>query len=396
MTASRAVQQPPACNTGAENRSASGSLEFAPIVDYLAWTVQPRLTDRQQLDAQTLHAEACLWLDVLGGGTIASAGLHGYTHGYTCLGGHGRILFNPDRLDMGVHVILPGSALALLEDYSYTRRSEDDPAAGGRITLCPDTLIQLVLDSGGKFSRVDVCQDTDRITLADLRAALFSDHLVTKSRIIRHVVGYTRLSDECPWSEEGGTLYVGARTSQRMVRFYDKAVEQGIKDATWTRCEVEFKSRSAQVAAQHLAAGGSVADLIVSVVDFRELDKVEIEDRSRCGWWHDWIGVAARVSFAGRKLQQSVEQALAWVERAVAPTLAMLSIAGVEMKELLYRLTDRGFARLDASRRLRAIAYRDSGYSLIPAAAPDLSEVFTDFQAWVFNRAFDSSVEVAS
>ena len=357
--------------------SSSATIEYLPLVDYLSFTVKVD-------SCEQLHGEALLWLDVLGGGTVRDKGLHGYTHAYTCAGGSGVICWRPDRLDMGVHVVLPGSALALLPEYGGSSRLSSDG-------LTPESLIRLVIESGGTFSRLDVNQDSSDVTIDEVAAAIESPALVTKARGRRRIVSYTRDDESSPWWSSGTTHYIGSRSSDRLVRFYDKAAEQGV-EGTWVRCEAEFKGDAAHAAALHLAAGRSVCDLIVSVVDFRNPeDDTNVSRRSRCSWWERWIGTGARVSFARAKVDEVVERALAWVESAVAPTLAMLSIAGADLRELLYRVTDRGFGRLDSSRRRRAIEYRESGYQLFPAIPPALRDVYTDVEAWVINSRFATS-----
>src|SRR4029453_1584469 len=98
---------------------------------------------------------------------------------------------------------------------------------------------------------------------------------------------------------DGYTVYIGARSSDRFVRIYNKAVEQKLKDGSvWTRCEVEFKKHQSQLAASYILQGCDLRSLIFSAIDFR--DRQADKNTSRCpqlDWWAAWVGAVERVSF---------------------------------------------------------------------------------------------------
>jgi hypothetical protein len=66
-------------------------------------------------------------------------------------------------------------------------------------------------------------------------------------------------------SPAGDTFYLGSRSSEKMVRVYDKGKEQGVPQ-DWLRIEMEFKGESASRAAD--AAQYNVSNLIAPLAKF--------------------------------------------------------------------------------------------------------------------------------
>lgn len=58
----------------------------------------------------------------------------------------------------------------------------------------------------------------------------------------------TRRSDICRDEKIGTTIYLGGRSSEKMLRCYNKAVESGFSEDEWLRLEMEIKGKPAHVA----------------------------------------------------------------------------------------------------------------------------------------------------
>lgn len=291
------------------------------LIDWLSFTV-PSGPGGVELTAADLVVGLC------GGEAPAlDRGAMGYTHGYR-LPGAGVILYNPHRPDMGVHVSLPSGALALCPHD-------------------PSSLIGLVLGVGGKFTRVDVALDTDKVHISTVIDAIKRGDLVSRS-IQRTYQG--------SFVDDGFTVYIGARSSDRFVRIYNKAAEQKTGDGqTWTRAEVEFKKGQAHIAACHIHQGVDLRSLVFSAIDFR--DRRADSNTSRCprlAWWETWVGVVERVSFAVETVERTVKQAYDWVVRQCAPTLAFLDKYFGKNATWLYDLCDSNEGRIPGA-RLRMI-----------------------------------------
>lgn len=279
----------------------------APTLDWVAFTLHPTEYDRRPYEKPLLPGDDLLFLKNsivahLGGGDLLPAGLHGYRSAVAVLGS-GRVCWHIDQPQMGVHVILPASAL---QRWAVT--------SGQTVT---DFLYDMA-SRGAVFTRVDIALDTESVPMSAVVAAHRAGLSVKKSRKWQIIE-----------NESGGvSLYLGSREGLRMVRFYDKAAERSAKGeavgGTWTRCEVEFKQEHAQTAVNHLLGGGDARELLLSSVDFRELDNPEVKRRSRCAWWQQWVAVVGRVSFPVRKAAAAVADSMAWVVKQITPTLAWL------------------------------------------------------------------------
>lgn len=153
-----------------------------------------------------------------------SAPLFSYTAAYTS--SHGTIaLYGQAR--MGIHIIYSGQSLQAL-------------ALKGIDT---ERLIENAVRMGAKATRVDIALDMYN-TSASMRSfqhALETKRAITASRTWRNMQN----------SEGGHTLYIGSRTSERMVRVYDKKAERAreyeeIGSDSWIRVEAELKGDRAR------------------------------------------------------------------------------------------------------------------------------------------------------
>lgn len=174
-------------------------------------------------------------------------GLHGYRYTlvHQIIEGLRVMVSLPDS-PMGVHVQLSGAAL----------RGVGIDAAIGKC-----------LHWKGKPSRVDLALDVHGdATIDDCVAAWEFGTVVTRAKQYAHITSGT-----------GETFYVGARTSDRYLRIYDKGAQMGTGEA-WTRIEIECKRELAQMAfhGYRLYGGGAVREKIQSFCDFPTVD-----------WWNE-------------------------------------------------------------------------------------------------------------
>lgn len=245
--------------------------------------------------------------DVMSSGKIIelARGSYGYHHSYS-VHGSGRVMWGEAR--MGVCVELPGTALRTWESHN------DGCGASSLLGYL------LVFRVNSKVTRLDVAIDTDLVHIHQFRDAARAGKIVCASKNVRYLESF---------SDEGDTLYIGSRTSDRMLRVYNKAVEQNMEPGiVLTRVELETKGGLAQATASALIDGRvTEQEVIASYADFRELDATRTNKRTRCSWWDAILESATKVVLAGKTaLVETVERKLAWVQRSVAPTLALLSI----------------------------------------------------------------------
>ena len=139
-----------------------------------------------------------------------------------------KVMVNPDKPDMGIHVSYSASTLR-----AYLERGIESM-----------TILRWHLGQGGKCSRIDLALDVFDSCLSIV--ALYED--LVQGRALTRVLNYTLLKAQ----GDGTTLYVGSRSSEAMLRIYDKAKEQGVLD-NWKRIELECKGDKANYVANTLA-----------------------------------------------------------------------------------------------------------------------------------------------
>lgn len=116
----------------------------------------------------------------------------------------------------------------------------------------------------------------------------------------------------------GDTLYLGRRTSDKVLRLYDKGAEQGGSKGFLFRWEVEYKKGRARSAWQQVIATVNRTDFVLSAVK-SEFAKLGIEP---------WFGSVHSVSIVAEKLTPHHEKQLKWLDRCVRPVIVKLSEKG--------------------------------------------------------------------
>ncbi len=147
----------------------------------------------------------------------------GYAVAFTHPFGHS-VMANYNRPEMGVHLSMTGRALKSL-------------AEGG---VSSTTVLDWSLAEGAKMTRIDLAIDVFDVAI-DIAA------LKNVARVSNAPGSAKKMR---LWQDEGEgcTLYIGARSSEKFLRIYDKAAEQGLKDRPWVRFELELKGQAARTA----------------------------------------------------------------------------------------------------------------------------------------------------
>lgn len=185
---------------------------------------------------------------------------------------------------MGVHVSWSGSALREVN---------------------PRAVLRNALNMGANITRIDLAIDIPSEPYWEaLEQQLVDGDAVTRARdhaMIR--------------SRRGRTLYVGSRTSEKFLRIYDKAAEQGSYDPL-TRIELECKGDFARGIAIHVDGAGYeyFADIIKGFCDFPAY-----------GWWVEWM--TSPTLLEGIPKAPKMRDTYAWLMRSVAPSVAKLIAA---------------------------------------------------------------------
>lgn len=181
----------------------------------------------------------------------------------------------------------------------------------------------------GRVRRVDFALDDRRglLTYERLWAAVRSGACLSRAREVHGLEGAEASSGE----RRGWTLYVGSRSSQAVIRLYDKAAEQHIEGA-WVRCELEAKSDFADALARAVLAES--VDVVLEQLNRRLRFAVPTSDRNRgrwpvAPWWAEFVGSLERGAplTCGEPQEATLARMREYVRRQAGPALAALMLA---------------------------------------------------------------------
>lgn len=145
-----------------------------------------------------------------------------YLHAFAIGQGRGVIHLAEDVGRQGVMLVLAGQALAQCDDQQ---------------------MLLAALAAGWKVTRLDMAYDF--LNCGESIAATYAAYQSVEHQPKRRTT-YIE-------SEQGDTLYIGSRSSAKMLRLYNKGAEQRL-ELDWIRLEVEYKAEAASSAAAALAS----------------------------------------------------------------------------------------------------------------------------------------------
>ncbi len=325
---------PPASNTGVGNTWVAHVAVAPPLAGEPA---VPPAAPAVSIDwlAYTIHDLAKPWgacpdID-LDEWILMPTGAWGYTQLWRV--GHITLMANPDRPEMGAHVEISGQGCRELEARGIT-----DWAAYLRLMLAIDAV----------FTRIDVAFDDhdDLLSLDAIESAVRAGNYTSPARAWSVLDG-----GRSKGTKSARTIYIGAPSSDVRVRVYDKAAEQKLADTHWVRVELECRAAKAHALALALVAsgdgpGGVAAGVLRRYLDFRIDDGTRNQSRwPVADWWLAFTSAAAVVRLTIAPAIRTLETTLAWVERQVAPSLALLVASAGGALDDLVRLVAIGRAR---------------------------------------------------
>ena len=200
------------------------------------------------------------------------------------------VMWSTKRADMGVHVVFTGSSLRWL-------------TAKGTSVL---DVAKHMRDLGARASRVDLAIDI-------FDSGLQQSDLCKPARLPYKGKGrtpkFTQVGDE----EDGWTLYIGSRSSEKFLRIYDKAKESKSEIKDWKRIEIECKGMVAHWLGDALpemdvsAVYQLTAQLCKTMVDFKV---------------SQWTEALSSEEVALSIPKKTARDTIGWLVNQVAPALA--------------------------------------------------------------------------
>lgn len=215
----------------------------------------------------------------------------------------GRILLtNPNRPEMGTHIIWSGDACDLCP-------------------IEPEELVTYLHFAKFKFTRIDMAIDAIDFNLKPQHATREIKYGRIKTRASKSL-------ENCDPRNPGYTQYVGTKKSEIYLKLYDKAAEMGI-DADHTRIELTVQGKRAPQAAAEIVRRTDYRRLVVAFADFPK--------------WKQWnrIMAVAPVKLRSERKASNTEQ---WLLDQCAPALAKViyfSKEGDFFEKFTQAVTDR-------------------------------------------------------
>lgn len=212
------------------------------------------------------------------------------------------IAWHTDRKEMGVHIRLSGAALRY---YS---------------TLSVDwhMMLKWVKEHKGRTSRVDLALDlyNSRLEMVDF----------TK-KTLKPYVGKGRTPKLLPvgTQEDGWTVYVGSRQSDKYLRIYDKGKEQGGEDVDYIRVELETKGEIAHAVGYEFPAFTKGECVAMAQTLIRGVANFDLEN---------WNIALDSIDVALSTPQGKDRDTLGWLVKICAPSLAK-TIAKYPAKDVM-------------------------------------------------------------
>lgn len=264
--------------------------------------------------------------------------------------------------DMGVHVIVSGSAIHALLEYYYTSHLLATPFLGKAMdvsdfdtTVLRELLREIV--KCGNVTRLDLAMD-------DIGTKYYNIHSVidqlTSGCYSSKFKGY-QLLHQRKGGHDSCTVYLGSRQSSCMLRIYDKQAEQNAKlarygepsiETPWLRWELELKHSNAHNSAVSLSNGKPVAELAVGLLSnylrFVNLDNSNI---SRCTTTDTWLSFCHGISKFSVYVPtppKTIDDVKRWLNHQVAPSLAKVVMNDLGDMDAIYGMIHSGAYRLSA------------------------------------------------
>jgi len=296
--------------------------------DWLQFTINAPVDPQTNLDTAIHIATEALNVteqDLV----MVEGGFYGYR--YQAVGpANLRILWgslNEEKPRSDVHVQMTGKTCSAISNHKMLWLMEQIQQFG------QPTRIDLTLDDYDYVVDVDTVWQT----------------LKANKDVVTHVRDSRRMESLKSGVDAGYTVYMGAPSSRRRLRVYDKGLESN-GEIPAIRWELQERKDAARSLLPELIRGdwGQVfASRLVSLTDFREREAhSEVEKRPRLPWFQRLVGLASKAAVYLPVPPRTASELEEWLEYSIAPSLATLVQVFHGDMEPLYRMIGRGMERM--------------------------------------------------
>ena len=262
-------------------------------------------------------------------------GRYRYRNSALAMAGGVSVFWNGAVEGMGVHVQISGAGCRLVEGLEGFTDWRD--YVGGWLGL------------GAKFARFDVALDD---VAGSIKFETVRDQVTSRTAMMRSC--NTQVIEATNRKGVFQTLYVGRRSSETMMRCYDKGMQLG-EGKSWLRFEFEYKGKRAHAIAETFVSEGWDAAVGVarSFIEFKD-ETHKTSDRTRqrpAAWWVELIDASKHVLKIARDAHASLIRSWCWLRRQVAPILGVMMEHQVGDLGWVLELADEGRTRFNERHR---------------------------------------------
>lgn len=233
------------------------------------------------------------------------------------------------KANMGIHVTMKGQGCRQYEALYGNRWSE---------------LINSIFIMNGGFSRLDAAIDDyrGRYTLQLIMDKVLKREVRTlfgrkKEDGSRRPFRIMMEPDFCsaPGANDGITVYGGSAQSDVVIRFYDKAVQQGVK-YSWVRTEIQCRNKRADKLAMEIVGGdiegkglGVVAaGVLRTYINFVEpsLSDTNVARWDVSPWWSEFLGLVEKVRLTIKAVVKTIKDTMDWARHQWSKSAAVIDL----------------------------------------------------------------------
>ncbi len=296
---------------------------------------------------------------------MLSRGANGYKRMHRLEGSPVTILSDGNE-DMGIHVVIGGSAIPDLLSHFKNTITYDTPFGDDAVCLSDldnSIMVEFLcqIKRIGWLTRFDLAVDDHGarfFTVDDVRMFLDRQDVVSKFRTYRDVYEAT-FSNE----DTGHTIYFGSRQSEVMLRVYDKQLQQNQRAASpedmiaepWVRWEIELKNDRANIAADFLIQRKGLGEIIMEILNnYVRFIVQDDSNRSRCSshpLWEKFVGMVGKLRLYVESVDKTIEEKKRWLIRQCLPTIAGVIIADGGSFDIITQHFDDAVSRMSSSLR---------------------------------------------
>jgi len=334
---------PPYTNRGADNTYRDG---LKACVDWVQATLE--IVSVEQLITDILGLD---FNDFYNG----QSGKYGYKNSKH-LGNIG--IFYDGREDMGIHLEITGQGCREYESLNIQSWKE---------------LFGRLIENEANFTRLDIAIDDFKghFNISGLVRKIKNRELISK---FKNAVRIESIDIETGESK-GNTIYYGGSSSRIQIRMYEKDHERMAMGyeldgdvETWNRTEVQARNERAQKIAELVAereeGSESIGEIVSGILRYYMRFVVKGKDTNRARWntapfWLKFLGDVKALRLTDIAPDRTVEKTAHWIDKQVAPSLAILFNAFDGDMDILKqfiidgsdRLKDKDYAMIDRFKR---------------------------------------------